>query len=317
MRRMLSSSIETIMNHPLRPERLEGILDQLTQSYASPLVINSLETCILPNRRAVIEAFSHLQHMLFLGFFSTKNLTPDNLSETLNEHLQPAAALLCEQIQRACTWQDRNKPAAERRHASWCRQCVGHLLDQLPTIRHQLAGDVEAAYIHDPAAGSVEEVVFSYPGIRALMAYRIAHVLFALGVPMIPRILTEHAHTQTGIDIHPGAVIGERFFVDHGTGVVVGATTIIGNDVKLYQGVTLGALSLSPDMPHDVEQTIKRHPTLEDNVTVYAGATILGGDTVIGQGATIGGNVWLTRSVAPGSTVYHRAVIEERTHHQK
>src|SRR5262249_21392993 len=152
----------------------------------------------------------------------------------------------------------------------------------------------------DPAAKNVEEIVFSYPGVEAMCAYRIAHHLYRSGVPMIPRIITEHAHSRTGIDISPGAQIGERFFIDHGSGVVIGETAIIGDDVKLYQGVTLGALSV----PHREEQPKKRHPTIEDGVTIYAGATILGGETVVGAGSIIGGNVWLTRSVPPGSKVF-------------
>lgn len=300
------------MRTSLDPRRLDLLLDGIVRSYEGPEIINSLETHALPNRRAVIEAYAHLEHLLFLGFFRTGSLERSSLRTALREHLLPATDIFCEQLQRAASWQDRDKPAEQRRSGEWCRASVEHLFAQIPEVRRQLAGDVDAAYTHDPAAASVEEVVFSYPGIRALTAYRIAHVLFDLGVPMVPRILSELAHTRTGIDIHPGATIGERFFIDHGTGVVIGATSVIGDNVKLYQGVTLGALSLSPDMPRDVDETIKRHPTLEDDVTVYAGATILGGGTRIGRGSIIGGNVWLTRSVAPGSKVYHRAALDER-----
>jgi serine O-acetyltransferase len=291
---------------PHTSKRLESILDALVESYEGPEVINNLETYALPNRRRVIEAFSHIQHMLFLGFFSTRPLSSRTLRLALGEHLLPAQEILCEQIHRAATWQDRDKPPEEHRSEQWCREVVYRLLEKLPAIRGLLAGDVQATYDHDPAAASLEEVVFSYPGIRAIMAYRVAHALVQEGVPMIPRILTEFAHTRTGIDIHPAARIGERFFIDHGTGVVVGATTDIGDDVKLYQGVTLGAMSISPDIVRDAEDGHKRHPTLEDRVTVYAGATILGGDTVVGADSVIGGNVWLTRSVPPGSKIYHR-----------
>src|SRR5690606_4849493 len=172
-----------------------------------------------------------------------------------------------------------------------------------PRLRRTLDGDVRAAYAGDPAARSVEEIVFSYPALEAITAHRIAHELYRAGVPMIPRIISEHAHSVTGIDINPGARIGERFFIDHGTGVVIGETAVIGNDVKLYQGVTLGALSV----PHRESDAIgKRHPTIEDEVTIYSGATILGGDTVIGRGSVVGGNVWLVRSVPPGSKVFGR-----------
>lgn len=286
--------------------QLEPILDALVQSYAGPELINNLETYSLPNRRQLIEAFAHLQHLLFLGFFSTRKLTPNNLRVALAEHLMGAEEILSEQIERAAMWEDREKPESARRGKQWCEEVTLELLRSLPELRERLYGDIMATFENDPAASSIEEVVFSYPGIIAVTAYRIAHTLYLAGVPMIPRILTEHAHTRTGIDIHPGARIGERLFVDHGTGVVVGATTVIGDDVKLYQGVTLGALSIGTHVPRDGKAPKKRHPTLEDRVTIYAGSTILGGETVIGADSVIGGNVWLTKSVPPGSTIYHR-----------
>jgi serine O-acetyltransferase len=282
--------------------RLEGILDALVESYAGNDAINSLETHALPNRRAVIEALGHLQHLLFLGFFSTRNLERASLRMALAEHLMPVQELLCEQIQRAALWEDRDKAPDKRRQRGWCQSVVHSMLEQLPEVRRKLSGDVRSAFESDPAAESLEEVVFSYPGIIAITAYRLANILFESGVPMIPRIMTEYAHTRTGIDIHPGAKIGERCFIDHGTGVVIGATAVIGDDVKIYQGVTLGALSVNPD----VSRAIQRHPTLEDGVTVYAGSTILGGDTVVGAGSVIGGNVRLVRSVPTNSKIYHR-----------
>lgn len=177
-------------------------------------------------------------------------------------------------------------------------------LPRLPVIRARLAEDVEAAYEGDPAAKSYAEIVVSYPSIRAIAIYRIAHELNLLGVPILPRMMTEHAHDRTGIDMHPGAVIGRRFFIDHGTGVVIGETTEIGDNVRIYQGVTLGAKS---PRHGDMLRGRKRHPTIEDDVTIYAGATILGGDTVIGRGSVIGGNVWLLESVPAGSRVIAEA----------
>ena len=294
------------MNEPRNEEPLEEILDALVESYEGPEAINNLETWALPNRRAVIDAFGYLQSLLFLGFFSTRKLTRQNLRLVLAENLMPAEEILFEQIERAAAWEDRAKPDAERRQRGWCHEVTENFLRQLPDLRRKLYGDVQATFKNDPAAASLEEVVFSYPGIIAVTAYRLAHELQKAQVPMIPRIMTEYAHTRTGIDIHPGARIGERFFIDHGTGVVIGATTVIGDDVKLYQGVTLGALSLGPDVPRDDRNPIKRHPTLEDGVTIYAGSTILGGDTVVGAGSVIGGNVWLMRSVPPDSRIYHR-----------
>lgn len=283
-------------------KRMEKILDALVASYDGDDAINSLETHALPNRRAVIEAFHHLQHLLFLGFFSTRNLERASLRVGLGEHLLPVQEILCEQTERAARWEDRKNSTGERRDNVWCQKVVEAFLLSLPEIRRKLSGDVTAAFESDPAAESLEEVVFSYPGIIAVTAYRVANVLYRAGVPMIPRIISEHAHTRTGIDIHPGATIGERFFIDHGTGVVIGATSVIGDDVTIYQGVTLGALSVNPDAARNV----KRHPTLEDDVTVYAGSTILGGDTVVGKGSVIGGNVWLVRSVPANSKIYHR-----------
>jgi serine O-acetyltransferase len=180
------------------------------------------------------------------------------------------------------------------------------VFNQLPTLRQTLNGDALAAYDGDPAARSFEEIIFSYPAIEAITAYRIAHLLYQENVPMVPRIISEYAHSRTGVDIHPGARIGERFFLDHGTGVVIGETAEIGKRVKMYQGVTLGAISLTrSELGERIEA--KRHPTIEDDVTIYAGATILGGDTVIGKGSVIGGNVWLVKSVAPGSKIFGKA----------
>lgn len=284
---------------------LEAVLDALVASYEPDNPLNNLETAALPNRRAVIEAFTHLLHVLYLGFYSTRRLDQSTLRLALAEHLLPATELLCAQVGRAAAWEDRSQPPAARRHEAWCKDQVFELLHDLAPLREVLHGDVEAAFRNDPAAESMEEVVFSYPTVYAVTAYRIAHLLFQRDVPMIPRILTEEAHERTGIDIHPGARIGQRFFLDHGTGVVIGATTDIGDDVKLYQNVTLGAHSVRGDVLRGRRTVAKRHPTLEDRVTVYAGTTILGGDTVVGAGSIIGGNVWLTRSVPADSRVFY------------
>jgi serine O-acetyltransferase len=179
-------------------------------------------------------------------------------------------------------------------------EIVRALLEGIPEIRRRVSRDVMAAFRGDPAARSQEEVILSYPGVLAILVHRIAHELWIRSVAMIPRMMSEHIHGVTGIDIHPGALIGDSFFIDHGTGVVIGETTVIGNNVKLYQGVTLGALSVQKELANK-----KRHPTIEDEVTIYAGATILGGRTVVGRGSIIGGNVWLTDSVPPNSRIYH------------
>lgn len=285
---------------------LEAAIDGVVASYTGTLEIDNLESAALPNKRAVIDALGHLKAALFVGFYAVHALYRDNLRQAIAEHLYASHRLLVDQIERALTYDswmgraDRTLPVGSGENV------VLGLFNEIPEIRRLINADVRAAYEGDPAAKNVEEIVFSYPSIEAIVAYRIANRLCRAGVPMIPRIITEHAHAHTGIDISPGAQIGERFFIDHGTGVVIGETAVIGNDVKLYQGVTLGALSV----PRRDDQT-KRHPTIEDGVTCYAGATILGGETVIGAGSIIGGNVWLTKSVPPGSKIIARARVED------
>jgi len=291
------------MSNP-KPD-LERAIDEVVASYDGPEEINNLESAALPNRRAVIEAYHHLTQVIFMGFYSLRSLTRANLRYSVSEHLYPAHEILVDQIARARCYEEsqhRLSPCAP----VWSEQIVLRLFHQLPLLRRMLAGDVVAAYQGDPAAGSLEEIVFSYPGIRAVTAHRIAHVLYEEGVPMIPRIIAEHAHGETGIDIHAGARIGERFFIDHGTGVVIGETTEIGNDVKIYQGVTLGALSVQRLRTPERSGRYKRHPTIGDSVTIYSGANILGGNTVIGAGSVIGGNAWIVESIPPNSRVFGR-----------
>jgi len=282
---------------------LDRVLDRIVESYDGPAEINNLESAALPNKRAVITAINHLKPIIYMGFYSTQALSRETLSDSVGQHLAPAFEILVEQINRAVTYDVHMGRAPGSRSRRWSEEAVLRLLDSIPALRRTLNGDVIAAFQGDPAAKSIEEVIFSYPAIEAITTYRVAHVLYRLEVPMIPRIISEYAHSQTGIDIHPGAQIGERFFIDHGTGVVIGETCVIGNNVKLYQGVTLGALSLPRSEPAESRRDRRRHPTLEDDVTIYSGATILGGDTVIGRGSVIGGNVWLVHSVPPGSKI--------------
>lgn len=287
---------------------LEAAINDVTASYEEPLEINNLESAALPNKRAVIEAFNHLVPVVYMGFYSRRGLDKHNLRYSISEHLYPAYTTLADQIHRSVTYEDQTRRGPARA-PSFHHDVILRLFRQLPELRRQLNADVLAAFNGDPAAASVEEIVFSYPAIRAITAYRIAHVLYTEGVPLIPRILSECAHSETGIDIHAGARIGDSFFIDHGTGVVIGETTVIGKHVKIYQGVTLGALS-SPRTRGAVTPS-KRHPTIEDHVTIYAGATILGGDTVIGAGSVVGGNVWIVKSVPPGSKIFGRPREEE------
>lgn len=294
------------MHHTLRTKDLELAIDEVVESYDGPQEINNLESAALPNKRSVVEAYNHIKPVIYLGFYSLRSLRRDNLRFAVSEHLYPAYELLVEQIDRALTYET-SVGRAQGFPPGWSEEVVLRLFRALPDVRRLLNTDVVAAFEGDPAARSVEEIVFSYPAIEAITAHRVAHVLYRERVPMIPRIISEYAHSSTGIDLHPGASIGEAFFLDHGTGTVVGETSRIGNNVKLYQGVTLGAVSTKRRECEQDGFTKQRHPTLEDNVTIYAGATILGGDTVVGAGSVIGGNVWLVSSVPPGSKIFGRA----------
>ncbi|HVN84767.1 MAG TPA: serine O-acetyltransferase EpsC [Candidatus Binatia bacterium] len=289
-----------------RPGDLEEVIDLVMASYDGSHPIDSLESAALPNRRAVIEALRHLHSVVYLGFYSTRPLDRGNLRYSLSEQLYSAHTLLVEQIRRAVGYEQLCCRVGPERDAKWSEGAVLRLFRRIPELRRLLNLDVAAAFDGDPAAKSIEEIVFSYPAIHAITTHRIAHELYREQVPMIPRIMSEEAHSRTGIDIHPGARIGERFFIDHGTGVVIGETSVIGNNVKIYQGVTLGALSVRGDNVA-VLRNRKRHPTIEDDVTIYSGATILGGDTVIGAGSVIGGNVWVVESVPPRSKIAYKA----------
>jgi serine O-acetyltransferase len=240
--------------------------------------------------------------VIYPGYFGDQSLYREYLHGHLGDQLfalsRKLEAEVCRSLAANC-----GRPGAGAGPGLKAGEVVTAFLERLPDVMDLIAADVEAAYEGDPAATCLEEVVLAYPGVKAVFTYRIAHLLHDLGVPLIPRIMTEFAHNETGVDIHPGATIGREFFIDHGTGVVIGETTVIGDRVKLYQGVTLGALSFPRDVRGGLVRGTKRHPTLEDEVVVYAGATILGGGTVVGRGSVIGGNVWLTTSLPPGSKV--------------
>jgi len=292
-----------IRTSPQSHTDLERIVHQVADSYRGGRGIDSLESAALPNQRKVVEAVEHLKHVIYMGFYATRDLTEQNLPHYIADHVYEAFELLVEQISRAVVYRRKHGGSPEAEDVAWSESTVLDVLAAMPRVRAELHEDLQAAYDGDPAAESLEEIVFSYPSIEAITCYRLAREFHVRGTPLIPRIISEYAHTQTGIDIHPGAKIGKSFFIDHGTGVVVGSTTVIGDGVKLYQGVTLGALSIPRDQCGELIRNSKRHPTIEDEVTVYAGATILGGETVVGRGSIIGGNVWLTESVPPNSRV--------------
>lgn len=288
-------------------ENLKSLSEKLAPCQNCPLA-NTTKEVNLPGTSAVIDLLGQLIALLFPGCHGYLPLAYDHDRSATRSALQKIALTLQDQIQRAFTY------SCRQQHCKECRECdtqaqsaVKHLLKALITIREILQEDIQAAYEGDPAAMSTMEIVMSYPGLYAIATHRIAHTLYQQGVPLIPRIMSEQAHSRTGIDIHPGAEIGAGFFIDHGTGVVIGETCVIGRRVKIYQGVTLGALSFAKDDDGKLVKGIKRHPNVEDNVIIYAGATILGGDTVIGHDAIIGGNVWLTHSVPPFTRVYNQS----------
>jgi serine O-acetyltransferase len=265
----------------------------------------------LPSRDAVIEIVELLRSVLFPGYFGNSELTPDNAAFHLGSTLDRVQRSLVEQIRRGLCF------ACDHLGADPLTDCDARATDvgrqflaRLPMIKRMLSGDIRAAYEGDPAATCPDEAIFCYPGVLAITNYRLAHELHTLGVPLIPRIVTEHAHSITGIDIHPGATIGESFFIDHGTGVVVGETCVIGKRVRLYQGVTLGAKSFPLDKDGKPIKGIKRHPNVEDDVIIYSEATILGPVT-IGRGSIIGGNVWLVHDVPPGSRITQAEARED------
>ena len=257
----------------------------------------------LPSPERTIAVLQKLIEVLYPGIHGNPHLTRDNVDLHISALLDDIAADLVEQAAVALHWSCRQKGSRCDKCAEAARKAVDRFLRALPRVRRLLALDIRAAYEGDPAARSFQEIMLAYPGLQAVTAYRLAHELHLLELPLLARIMTEHAHRETGIDIHPGARIGKSFFIDHGTGVVIGETTTIGRNVKIYQGVTLGALSIPRDERGQVIRGKKRHPTIRDDVVIYAGATILGGDTVVGKGSVVGGNTWVTHSVPPRSRV--------------
>ncbi len=271
--------------------RQEEIVQNLMTSYREVGGINHVDCGNLPSKRAIASLCEDLLQLMFPGFFSDEAVSSDEIELLTNELVASVRERLTGEVRRSLRLKSGNGDHREAANSLVCR-----LLGRLPAVRALLRTDLEAAFEGDPAAQSFEEVILAYPGLEAIATQRLAHLLYDEGVPLIPRMMTEWAHGRTGIDIHPGAKIGPRFFIDHGTGVVIGETCEIGERVKLYQGVGLVARSLAAGQ--QLKGT-KRHPTIEDNVTIYAGATIVGGDTVIGKNSTIGANVFIMESVPP------------------
>jgi serine O-acetyltransferase len=287
-------------------ERLPELVDRIVESYMSDERTRHIDRVYLPSRSEIVCIIKLLLELAYPGYYGRQNLNRHNVRFHVGELLPRLGEKLYDQIHQALCYQQETTAApgscAEPcdRHA---RELSVAFLARIPDIREMLAGDVQAAYDGDPAAINMDEVILAYPGVLAITVYRFAHELYNMNVPLIPRTMTEHAHQLTGVDIHPGAKIGRNFFIDHATGVVIGETSEIGNNVKLYQGVTLGALSFPKDERGRLIRGHKRHPTLKDRVTLYANATVLGGETVLGENSMVGASVFLTSSIPDNAMV--------------
>lgn len=279
-------------------DQIVNIADRLSNNYKEQGLFEVGVDQHLPKREEIIDILNEIRRVIFPGYFGTENTAYVSFNSFAGNTLAGIYEKLYKQIFVALSYHISNKSTFDIEKSA--QQLTLNFLEQIPTIQQLILKDVEAELEGDPAANSREEIIFSYPGIYAIFVYRIAHELYQLRVPFIPRIMTEHAHGKTGIDINPGATIGEYFFIDHGTGIVIGETTVIGKHVKLYQGVTLGALSLSQGQ---ALSGVKRHPTIEDNVVIYANATILGGETVVGENSVVAGNSFVTESIPPNTKV--------------
>lgn len=294
---------------------LTGVADRLADAKRNSPGSDNSERSGVPRRQATYEVLKQLLSVLFPGSSGRRRGLPGS-TDGADEKLRAAAKILLPQVEQAFRHMCPTECCDDCDCGRMAFDAVTHLVRSLPDVWKVLGTDIQAAYEGDPAALSVAEVVVSYPFVEAIAVHRIAHELYEKKVPVIPRVMNEWAHSRTGIDVHPGARIGAHFFIDHGTGVVIGETTTIGDRVKIYQGVTLGAMSFPLDGDGKPVKGIKRHPDIEDDVTIYAGATILGGRTVVGRGSVIGGNVWLTHSVPPYSIV-NNAQPEPRVVNQK
>ncbi|HUT72641.1 MAG TPA: serine O-acetyltransferase EpsC [Desulfatiglandales bacterium] len=284
-------------------EQLPEVVENIVRSCHEQDCFEHIDAELIPSRESVIGIVFRLREILFPGYFSREKIDAANLRYQIGQSVDSLFESLSEQITRSLRHEclRYNQPCIECAKLGYKEALI--FLASVPALRRVLATDVRAAYEGDPAAKSYDEIVFSYPGVFAVTVYRIAHQLVEQGIPLLPRIMTEYAHSVTGIDIHPGARIGESFFIDHGTGVVIGETTVIGRNVRVYQSVTLGALSL-PKNAGERLRGKKRHPTIEDDVIIYAGATILGEKAVIGARSVIGGNVWITEPVPPDTKIF-------------
>lgn len=290
-------------NFYLEKDELEKLAGEMLASYSDGFGVNLEEGANLPRRREILSVISKLEELLFPGFDGEERYRLETISYSTAKLLESLHDELCGLVVKAfCYMCKKSGSHHDCRTEEKSRKAVIALLRAMPELRDIARSDIEAAYAGDPAARSLDEIIISYPAVKAIEIQRMAHVLYKHEVPFIPRMMTEYAHSITGIDINPGAEIGRGFFIDHGTGVVIGETARIGNNVRLYQGVTLGALSFPKDSCGMLVKGLRRHPTIEDDVTIYANATVLG-DVTIGKGSVLGGNVWVTESLPPGTKV--------------
>ncbi|HZK19637.1 MAG TPA: serine O-acetyltransferase EpsC [Treponemataceae bacterium] len=279
----------------------DSLIKNILSSYNTLGGMNLAEAETFPNKQAVTSILSDLECLVFPGFKTAQQMDRESLQYLTGERVHRIVSALTKEATKALLYYCKDKKQNKEKCFEKAEKIVLSLINEIPHIRALLISDAQAALNGDPAAKSIEEVILSYPGLEAILTHRIAHFLCSQELPLIPRIMSEYIHGKTGIDIHPGATIGEGFFIDHGTGVVIGETTVIGNNVKIYQGVTLGALSVKKELCGK-----KRHPTIKDDVTIYANATILGGKTIIGKGQTIGGNSWIIKSVESIDIAEHK-----------
>lgn len=284
--------------------KLPAVIDEIVKDIGAPNSPDHVGYPMIPSNEVMTQIIEIIQTILYPGYFGEQEMEKNNVKFYLGNQINNLYKILSHQIAKCLMHK------CVKQNKKFCGICVEggkkealKFIRKIPKIRKTLWGDVTAAYAGDPAAKGYEEIIFCYPGLKAISIYRVAHELHAQGVPFLPRMMCEYAHSNTGCDIHPGAKIGENFFIDHATGVVIGETTIIGKNVRIYQGVTLGSLRFPKDKYGNIIRDIKRHPSIEDDVIIYANATILGGETVIGRGSIIGGNVWITESVPPHSRV--------------
>lgn len=281
-------------------DNINNLMKAILSDYENSRTVDEVKTFDHPDNDDIVEILEALRKIVFPGYFRNKSYRVYTVRNNISMLLEDVIFKLIRQISVVLRYSEKYADYDEAALGEAAEQITFDFLGRLPKIREYIETDVQAAYDGDPAAYNKDEIIYSYPGLYAILVNRIAHELFLLGVPLIPRVMTEYAHSKTGIDIHPGATIGKYFFIDHGTGIVIGETTVIGDNVKIYQGVTLGALSTRGGQSL---RSKKRHPTIEDNVTIYSGASILGGETVVGKNVVIGGNSFITRSVPEGAKV--------------